>query len=336
MADSNFTWMDKFFEGTGEKKNSIMNIEVDMLMPWHTGDGHPFDVEEDDDMLDLMAKIERDGILQPILVRREENLEGRFEIISGHRRVYCAKKLSIPAVPAICVDYDDEKATIAMVEANVGLREHIKPSNLAKAYKMYMDANMKKVGRKAGNNAGEIEDDDNLRSIEGTGKKNEDTECPNLSTTEEAAIKFKRGTSTIKLYIRLTKLIPELMQLIDDGKLPIKAGAELSYLVMGKQLAINEKIQMGYKVNQEEANRLRKLTDDEFREEMQRLQAELTTPKVIKEKKPKLNERYVNTYLPVEIRKKPVELKQQYVQKALVMYNCYLKEHPEEMAEWEM
>lgn len=335
MADSNFTWMDKFFEGTGEKKNSIMNIEVDMLMPWHTGDGHPFDVEEDDDMLDLMAKIERDGILQPILVRREENLEGRFEIISGHRRVYCAKKLSIPAVPAICVDYDDEKATIAMVEANVGLREHIKPSNLAKAYKMYMDANRKKQGERTDLVKAGATSDNNCPKLEAD-KNDVISDETKLWTSEEAAVKFKRGATTIKRYIRLTKLIPELMQLVDDGKLTIKAGEELSYLVMGKQLAVNEKIQMGYKVNQEEANRLRKLTDDEFRGEMQRLQAEFTTPKVIKEKKPKLNERYVNTYLPVEIRKKPVELKQQYVQKALVMYNCYLKEHPEEMAEWEM
>ena len=315
MAE-NMTWMDKFFDKDLNGDRSILNVETDYLIPWHTGE-HPFDVEDDEDMQELMAKIERDGILNPLLVRREKHLDGRFEVISGHRRLYCAKKLGLMTVPVIVMDYDDDKATIAMVESNVGLREHIKPSNLAKAYKMYLDANKRRAGRPK---SGE--------------ENNSDTECPNLWTTDEAASKFKKSSSTIKLYVRLNNLVPGLMDIVDNGKIPLKAGAELSYLTPEKQQIIVNKIEQGYKMDQAEANRLRKLTDEEFQSEMQGAPKDtLIIPK--KEKKPKLNETYINKYLSDDMKKRTTEDKQLYVKQALIHYNEYLKEHPEEKNAWQ-
>lgn len=319
MAErENMSWFDNFVVKTPtDKQQIVMQIEVTNLLPWHTGE-HPFDVEDDDEMEDLKEKIQRDGILNPLLVRREKNLDGRFEVISGHRRLHCAKELGIQFIPAIVLEYDDDKATIAMVESNVGLREHIKPSNLAKAYKMYLDANKRRAGRPKN-------EDEN----------NSDTECPNLWTTDEAAAKFKKSSSTIKLYVRLNNLVPGLMDIVDNGKIPLKAGAELSYLTPEKQQAIVDKIEQGYKMDQAEANRLRKLSDEEFQSEMQGAPKETAVIMPKKEKKPKLNETYINKYLTEDIKKRTVEEKQQYVKQALIHYNNYLEEHPEEKNAWE-
>lgn len=322
MADANLDWMNKFFVGKGENKQEVLEIEAEMLLPWHTAGSHPFDVEEDEDMQELMIKIEKDGILNPILVRREKDFEGRFEIISGHRRVFCAKKLGIFAVPAICVDYDDEKATIAMVEANVGGREYIKPSNLAKAYKMYMEANKKRQGERT-----------DLAKAENNSAHGE----PRLWTSQEAGEKFKKSAATIKRYVRLTMLSPELLEMVDKEKLPLTVGVELSYLSEDKQKAVYKKMQDGYSVNKDEANALRKLSDEDFDEKMagkEESESNNAVPKILQPKKPKINESFVNKYLPSEMKKKPVEIKQEYIQKALAMYNCYLKEHPEENAVW--
>lgn len=337
MADANLDWMNKFFAGKGEQKQEVLEIEADMLLPWHTAGSHPFDVEEDDDMKELMAKIEKDGILNPILVRREKDFEGRFEIVSGHRRVFCAKKLGIFAVPAICVDYDDEKATIAMVEANVGGREHIKPSNLAKAYKMYMEANKKRQGERTDLIKEETTSDARCPKPEDE-ELTLDNRCPRLSTSQSAGLNFKKGASTIKLYVRLANLIPELMQMLDVGNLTVTAGAELSYLSEDKQKAVYKKMQSGYSVNKDEANTLRKLSDEDFLEKMagkKESENNNAVPKILQPKKPKINESFVTKYLPSQMKKKPVELKQEYIKKALAMYSKYLWEHPEENAVWE-
>lgn len=338
MADANLDWMNKFFVGKGENKQEVLEIEAEMLLPWHTAGSHPFDVEEDEDMQELMAKIEKDGILNPILVRREKDFEGRFEIISGHRRVFCAKKLGIFAVPAICVDYDDEKATIAMVEANVGGREYIKPSNLAKAYKMYMEANKKRAGRPS--QISEKNSDNGCPNLEnGASEENWAHREPNLRTSQEAGEKFKKSAATIKRYVRLTMLLPELLEMVDKEKLPLTVGVELSYLSEDKQKAVYEKMQSGYSVNKDEANALRKLSDEDFTEKMagkKESENNDAVPKILQPKKPKINESFVNKYLPSAIKKKPVELKQEYIQKALAMYSEYLRDHPEENAAWEI
>ena len=315
MTD-NYNWIQNLVnEGvSNESAQGMVQMELDYLLPWHTGEGHPFDVEDDEDMQILAEKIERDGILTPLQVRREPHLAGRFEVISGHRRLHCARRLNLATVPVIIVDYDDDKATIAMIESNVGMRKRLKPSTLAKAYKMYLEVNNRR------------------------GERNDltlDTECPKLTTQEMAAEKFGKSKSTIKLYARLNDLIPELLSIVDEGGLSIKAGAELSYLSAEDQLLVLEQMQGGgYKMNEAEAKRLRELPDDEFQAEIGR---GVPAPKHEKKQtKPKINERFVNTYLPVHIRKQTTEKKREYVQQALIQYNRYLEEHPEEKAEWEV
>lgn len=133
-------------------------------------------------------------------------------------------------------------------------------------------------------------------------------------------------------------LLPELLEMVDSEKLPLTVGVELSYLSEDKQKAVYEKMQGGYVPSKDEANKIRKLSDDEFDEfcsETAEKKEFMDKPKVLEEKKAKINERAVNKYLPSEIKEKPTELKLEYIQKALVMYSEYLRDHPEENAAWE-
>ena len=326
MSKVDTSYMDKWLpqQVVEEKAGSsgLLEVAVDDLIPFHTGGGHPFDVEEDADMLALMEKIRTYGILEPILVRKDANLPGRYEIISGHRRHYCAKKLNIPKVKVYVADYDDDTSVIAMVETNVGKRERIKPSNLARAYKMYMEAN---------NHQGHRRD----LTSDPAGQK--------LLTVEMAAEKFSVGTTTIKRYVRLNELIPELLAMmdeVDDKSKPligIRIGEQISYLQPENQKLLYEKMLRGLIPTEEQAKSLRELEGTGFAQAMDSVFFIKPLEKTKTEKKapvPKLNEKFVNTYLIPSMRKIDVVRKQQFVQEALTRYNQYLAEHPEELAQW--
>ena len=326
MSKLDTSYMDKWLPQQTEDEKSessgLLEVSVDDLIPFHTGGGHPFDVEEDADMLALMEKIRAYGILEPILVRKDANLSGRYEIIAGHRRHYCAKKLDIPKVKVYVADYDDDMAIIAMVETNVGKRERIKPSNLARAYKMYMEANSHQGKRS------------DLTS---------DTGGQKLLTVEMAAEKFSVGTTTIKRYVRLNELIPELLTMMDEvdekskALVGIKVGEQISYLQPENQKLLYDKMVAGCIPTEEQAKNLRELEGTGFAQAMDSVFSTKADSKPKAEKKapsPKLNEKFVNTYLIPSMRKIDVEKKQQFVQEALTRYNQYLAEHPEELAQW--
>ena len=181
---------------------------------------HPFKVQDDDSMTMLIESIRENGVLYPIICRKKD---GRYEIISGHRRKYACQKLGISEMPVIERELTKEEAVIAMVDSNIQ-RESILPSEKARAYKMKMDA-MKKQGRRT-----------DLTSSPVATKLNVDTA---LSVGET----FGESRDQVFRYIRLNELVPELLELVDEGKIGMRPAVELSYLTEGEQRDLVETIE---------------------------------------------------------------------------------------------
>ena len=168
---------------------------------------HPFGVRDDDEMAELVESISTFGVINPVIVRKGEG--ERYELISGHRRKYACAKLGIDTLPVIVRDLSREEAIIFMVDSNLQ-REHILPSERAKAYKMKMEAMRGRVGRPMKNN-----------------------ECPmgtNYYSADEVAKEADESPRQIFRYIRLNNLIPELLEDVDMGKIAFRPAVELSYL----------------------------------------------------------------------------------------------------------
>ncbi len=171
-------------------------IPVEKLHPF---EGHPYKVLDNEEMEALAESIHTEGILSPLIVRPLEGTDG-YEVISGHRRLHAAQKAGLSKVPAFAYEISREEAAIMLVDSNLH-REHILPSEKAFAYKLKMEA-MKHRGITCGQ----------------VGHKSRDT-----LTDDDSGRQVQR-------YIRLTHLIPELLQLVDDGKIALTPAVELSYL----------------------------------------------------------------------------------------------------------
>ena len=182
-----------------------MQLPMDKLRPF---EGHPFRVTDDSEMEQLVYSILTQGLLTPISVRPVENNE--YEVISGHRRLHACKKAGIETVPALIYSLDRDAATIAMVDSNLH-REKILPSEKAFAYKLKMDA-MRRQGKRT-----------DLTS---------DQVGPKLTAS---MIANSESVSQVKRYIRLTELIPEILTMVDDGKIAFTPAVELSYLTKQEQ-----------------------------------------------------------------------------------------------------
>ena len=170
-------------------------LPIDKLKPF---EGHPFYVKDDDDMEQLTESIRQQGVLNPIMVRPLDT--GEYEVISGHRRLHACKKAGIEKIPAFICSMDRSEAVVAMVDSNLH-REKLLPSEKAFAYKMKMDA-MKHQGKALGQ----------------VGHKSRDA----ISETESGR--------QIQRYIRLTNLIPGILQKVDSGEIALTPAVELSYL----------------------------------------------------------------------------------------------------------
>ena len=167
---------------------------------------HPFLVKDDEGMEQLVRSIEINGILNPLIARKIES--ERFELISGHRRKHACEKMGVQQIPVIVRDMDRYEAVIEMVDSNLQ-REHILPSEKARAYKMKMDA-MKQQG-----------------------KRNDLTSSPSgtkLRTDEIIAQGAGESRNQIQRYIRLNELTDELLEFVDEGKIGMRSAVELSYL----------------------------------------------------------------------------------------------------------
>ena len=183
---------------------------------------HPFRVHDDESMADLVHSIEMNGVMNPVIARRKE--DGRYELISGHRRKFACEKLGLELIPIIVRELSRDDAIIAMVDSNLH-REHILPSEKAKAYKMKMDA-MKRQGKRT-----------DLTSAPMVQKLDEQT--------SRAAIAFDNGESReqVRRYIRLNELTPKLLDLVDEGKIGFRPAVELSYLTEEEQQDLLETIE---------------------------------------------------------------------------------------------
>ena len=190
-------------------KNPV-NIPVSKLRPF---EGHPFKVKDDAEMNTLIESVQTQGILSPLIVRPIENTD-EYEVISGHRRLHAAVKAGIGEVPALIYALERDAAAIAVVDSNLH-REHILPSEKAFAYKLKMEAL-----NHQGVTCGQV------------GHKSRD----DVSDTESGR--------TIQRYIRLTNLIPELLELMDEGKIALMVGEALSFLGDEEQYAVLEQCEM--------------------------------------------------------------------------------------------
>lgn len=183
-------------------KKSV-TISTDKIRPF---EGHPYKVKDDEEMNSLIESIQTQGILSPIIVRPIENTD-EYEVISGHRRLHASIKAGIKEVPALICAVSRDEAAVMLVDSNLH-REHILPSEKAFSYKLKAEA-LSHQGKRPDLTSEQI--------------------APKLSTE---IIAEQTGTSkdTVKRYIRLTNLIPELLDLMDEGKIAFSVGVELSYL----------------------------------------------------------------------------------------------------------
>ena len=177
-----------------------VNIPVSKLRPF---EGHPFKVKDNEEMNTLIESVQIQGILSPLIVRPIENTD-EYEVISGHRRLHAAVKAGITEVPALIYALDRDSAAIAVVDSNLH-REHILPSEKAFAYKLKRDA-MAHQGRTSPQ----------------LGEKS--------LTVEKIGVETGDSKNQVLRYIRLTHLIPELLDLMDESKIALSIGVELSYL----------------------------------------------------------------------------------------------------------
>ena len=183
---------------------------------------HPFRVHDDESMANLVHSIEMNGVMNPVIARRKE--DGRYELISGHRRKFACEKLVLELIPIIVRELSRDDAIIAMVDSNLH-REHILPSEKAKAYKMKMDAMRRKAGRPSKNNSAPLE--------QNFGK----------TTREMLAAQSEDSSEQIRRYIRLNELTPKLLDLVDEGKIGFRPAVELSYLTEEEQQDLLETIE---------------------------------------------------------------------------------------------
>ena len=186
------------------KKAQAAQLPVDKLRPF---EGHPFRVKDDPEMDQLVYSILTQGLLTPISVRPVEDNE--YEVISGHRRLHACKKAGIETIPALIYTLDRDAATIAMVDSNLH-REKILPSEKAFAYKMKRDA-MSHQGK----------------TFHQVGEK--------LPTAAKIGMDSGDSMNQVLRYIRLTELIPEILTMVDDGKIAFTPAVELSYLTKQEQ-----------------------------------------------------------------------------------------------------
>lgn len=192
------------------EKEQIKELSLSEL---HAFKNHPFKIFDDEKMVDLIESIKENGILVPLIVRKDGN---GYEIIAGHRRKYACEKLGIDTVPAIIKELEDDEATIMMVDSNIQ-REQILPSEKAFAYKMKLDAMKRQAGRPK-NNVSQL----------GTEKRSD----------EILAEQTGESRNQIQRYIRLTYLIKELLDMTDIKKLPLNTSVELSFLSQEEQKMI--------------------------------------------------------------------------------------------------
>ena len=192
-----------------QQREQVQQIPIGELFPFKN---HPFKVLDDESMQRTVESVEQYGVLSPLIARPRP--EGGYEIISGHRRQYAAKLAGLDTLPVIVRQMSDDAAVILMVDSNLQ-REHILPSERALAYKMKLDAMRRTSGRPSKENVSQI----------GTQKRSDQIMAEELGESR----------NQIQRFIRLTNLVPELLDMVDEKKIAFNPAVELSYLDESQQ-----------------------------------------------------------------------------------------------------
>ena len=281
------------------KLSKIRDIPLELIDDFPD---HPFKVRDDEDMIQLVESIKERGVITPATVRQKE--DGRYELISGHRRKRACELAGFEALRCEVVDLDRDAATVLMVESNYQ-RSQILPSEKAFAYKMRLEAMKRQAGRPS---------KDNLVPVGLNFSRVELSEQSGESQTQ------------IQRYIRLTSLVPELLELVDEGKIKMRPAVELSYLDEDSQRAVVDEIDLNQCTpSHDQTIRMRKFfTDGKL------------TPEVVSaimgEEKPNQREKIVlrgdkvRSLIPKNI---PVSQTEDYVVKALEHYSRFLRQRAE-------
>lgn len=217
-------------------KNTPKNIAIEKLFPF---EGHPFKVQDNEEMNALIESIQEQGILSPLIVRPKENTADEYEIVSGHRRFRAAVKAGIKEVPVLIVPLDRDAAAIAVVDSNLH-REHILPSEKAFAYKLKMEA-LSRQGKRSDLTSDQV------------GRK--------LETAEIIGQQADESKNQVRRYIRLTNLIPPILDMVDEKRIAFTPAVELSYLLSEEQTMLLSEMEYGdCTPNLSQAQRLKALS----------------------------------------------------------------------------
>ena len=285
------------------KLSKIRDIPLELIDDFPD---HPFKVRDDEDMIQLVESVKERGVITPATVRQKE--DGRYELISGHRRKRACELAGFEALRCEVVDLDRDAATVLMVESNYQ-RSQILPSEKAFAYKMRLEAMNRQAGRPRKENPTPVVSD-----LDGQ------------RTNEILGNEVGESREQIRRYIRLTNLVPELLDLVDEGKIKMRPAVELSYLDEDSQRAVVDEIDLNQCTpSHDQTIRMRKFfTDGKL------------TPEVVSaimgEEKPNQREKIVlrgdkvRGLIPKNI---PVSQTEDYVVKALEHYSRFLRQRAE-------
>ena len=303
-SDFTLTKLDDLFttqaQRDEEQLSKIRDIPLELIDDFPD---HPFKVRDDEDMMQLVESIKERGVITPATVRQKE--DGRYELVSGHRRKRACELAGFETLRSEIVDLNRDEATILMVESNFQ-RSEILPSEKAFAYKMRLEAMKRQAGRPRKENVSPV----------GT----------NLRTDEQIAQETGDSRNQIHRYVRLTNLVPELLEFVDEGRIKMRPAVELSYLDEDCQRDVVDEIDLNDATpSHDQTIRMRKLFNE----------SNLTTEAihaVMSEEKPNQKEKIVlrgdrvRQLIPKNI---PVSQTEDFVCKALEHYNKFLRNRAE-------
>ena len=243
-SDFTLTRLDDLFttqaQREEERLSKIRDIPLELIDDFPD---HPFKVRDDEDMQQLVESIKERGVITPATVRQKE--DGRYELVSGHRRKRASELAGFETLRCEVVELNRDEATILMVESNFQ-RSQILPSEKAFAYKMRLEAMKRQAGRPS--------------------KENSDPVGPNLIGTRSNSLLAEEtgdSTSQIKRYVRLTNLVPELLEFVDEGRIKMRPAVELSYLDEDCQRDVVDEIDMNDATpSHDQTIRMRKFFDE--------------------------------------------------------------------------
>ena len=297
--------LDELFSSQKERDEAdlkkIYEIPLDEIDPFPD---HPFKVRDDEDMMNLVESVRTKGVLTPCTVRKKE--DGRYELLSGHRRMRACELAGIDKLRCEIVDMSRDEATVFMVESNFQ-RSKILPSEKAFAYKIRLEA-MNRQGKRTDLTSGPM--------------------GPKSRTNEELGQQVNESATQIKRYIRLTELIPDILELVDDGKIGLRPAVELSYIPKDIQEYIYDTMDMEQCTpTHAQARRMRALSEEN------KLTEEVIEV-ILMEEKPNQKEKIVlrgERFRDLFPKNLPLSKREDYVAAAMEHYGRYLAKREREM-----